>query len=208
MGYSFATPMKSPKAKAHMLAFMAEHYRGLSDIAPDVFVRRDYDASRFLTDDLDYDDGPSKVGFNYSALMGAGRYYCTSILGWMALRAGRTRRFNKLSKGFSAPYYVYDGYESTPVLDAAIWAGRLAPGARFRATGSGVMDPEAPTQLEPGVYHIQWGDRGVSVSVVDPTGYHTSPFHFTKYPDQAEEKALIEPIVKAELARLTELWAK
>ena len=203
MGYAIATPMMSQKAKAHMMTFWAKHFRPAHVIAPD-HVREDYDSScDGPSDDMIYDNGPSKIGFEYGA--GSGdccRHYMQCILTWMALRAGRTRRFQKLSKEISCPYYVYDGYQAIPVVDVEVWKPRLEQGASFN-TGARGADPK-PTLLKVGVFNITQGKRIIGVASVDSTGYR--PYFLAHRPLWAEEFALFEPLVKTELVRLTEIW--
>jgi hypothetical protein len=61
MGYSIATPIKSQKAKAKMKDFMEKNYRPTS-----ILFGLDYDHGRF-GDDLSYDDGKCRLGFDYSS---------------------------------------------------------------------------------------------------------------------------------------------
>jgi hypothetical protein len=112
MGYSIATPIVSEAVKQELLAFFSKHYRKWTD------VRYDGKYSNYLdgpTDDLDYDHGPCRIGFNYNA-SGGEREYGFSVCRWMALHVGKRRDFLDLKGLGPVPYVVYDGHERFPVL--------------------------------------------------------------------------------------------
>lgn len=86
MGYSIATPIKSQKAKVKMKDFMEKNYRPIS-----VLFGYQYDCSNF-TDDLAYDDGKCRLGFNYNAC-DPERSYIFLVCRWMSLKVGRKRKW-------------------------------------------------------------------------------------------------------------------
>jgi hypothetical protein len=104
MGYTVTVPIKSKSAHAKMLAFLEANYRPWSVVGEQgggEYLRGP------LGEDLSYDSGKCRIGFDYNA-GGAERLYAFTIVKWMALRVGR-----RLRNGL--PYYVYDGYENCPV---------------------------------------------------------------------------------------------
>lgn len=146
MGYSVATPAKSGKAKAEMLEFMSEHFRPAHEFIPEVVASYDPSSSGILTDDqLAYDRGSSKMGFNYSTSTGPEGEYLFFICKWMALKVGRKRRFKEYGlPDTSVPYYVYDGHEAIPVLPRSQWEDVLDLKA-VRFTDDLGMDPDTRT---------------------------------------------------------------
>lgn len=118
MGYTVATPAKSKK---EMLEFMSQHFRpGYETFG----YEKGYDPSRsgvLSSEDLVYDDGTSKMGFNYNGELG--RDYIFNVCRWMALKVGRKRKFKCYNITESVPYYVYDGEEAVPILLKSEWEG-------------------------------------------------------------------------------------
>jgi len=115
MGYSIAITAKSAKAKAEILAFMAEHYRPYHEVVE----QGEHDYCSAPTDDLYYCRGKLKVGINYGAVMGPERQYAYGIVYWMAQRVGRKVNFH----GTQYPAYDYDSQETViifPSHDAAV----------------------------------------------------------------------------------------
>lgn len=129
MGYTVTTPAKSQKAKKEMLSFMAEHFRPAHEVFGDLDPDYDRTASGVLSEDgLDYDRGTSKMGFNYPSWGEIPRYYAFSVCRWMALKAGRIRRFKKFDlPKTSVPYIVYDGHEAIPVVPESKWTDNEEP---------------------------------------------------------------------------------
>lgn len=127
MGYSAATPIKSAKARDQMLEFMAEFYRPLNTVAeeagltPPTYPGFDPTLRLFRDGELSCDRGKTRIGFNFrTSAPVAG--YLWGVLRWMALRVGRVRRFRSLGIDEAVPYWVYDGYESNPVLLSSQWS--------------------------------------------------------------------------------------
>lgn len=113
MGYSVSTPCKSPKALRTMLGFLLEHYRRWSEVS-----EQKYDYATKPLEDLSYDQGGCKIGFDYNASM-AERDYIFDICRFMALRVGRLGRWDDFRD--PAPYILYDGFDRYPVLDKTQW---------------------------------------------------------------------------------------
>jgi len=131
MGYSIATPIKSQKAKDKMFAFLNEHFRRWDEIVA-IYGKEngnDYspdDGHSDPTDDLSYDHGKLRIGFNYGPIDELSRHYYYMILRWMALKVGKKRKWKDLPA--SVHYIVYDGYEAWPVLVR----GEIDPPEKFK----------------------------------------------------------------------------
>jgi len=139
MGYSASTPMKSTKARDEMIAFLEEHYRPWLDVQPtgiedgmlnSYMTSEDYDWSTHICtgEELAYNPGKLKVGFNFSHSGGILGHYGFSILRWMALRAGKTRKVSQKEfpglKG-SFPVFQYDYDPAWPVLPRSQYEGNV-----------------------------------------------------------------------------------
>jgi hypothetical protein len=129
MGYSFTTPIKSKKAQQQMLAFLEKHYRPWSELTKGTILEYnpDYDATRYICtgEDLSYDHGKCRIGFDYSRSDDS-TPYMHGILRFMALQVGRRRALpNDTGSPEAVPYIVYDGYEAWPVLLLSKWNGRV-----------------------------------------------------------------------------------
>ena len=122
MGYSVTAPCKSAKAKAEMLAFLAEHYR-----SPDEFIDGigDDGLRGPLGEDLSYSNGKCEIGFDFTSWTPA-RDFAISMCRWVALRVGRMRKLkvfegNPIGIKAVISYYVYDGYEAVPIRLKSEW---------------------------------------------------------------------------------------
>lgn len=135
MGYSIATPIKSEKSKARMLAFLACNF---SDLGTP--MRGPLGAG------LSYDHGPRRIGFDTSITSD----YVISLCAWMALKVGRTQVFPTKKCPYAAgpcKYIVYDGTDIWPLLISSTyrsewkmytqvnWAGCLVPDPLFEFRG-------------------------------------------------------------------------
>lgn len=194
MGYSIATPAKSGKAKTEMLGFMSEYFRPAHEFIPEVLASYDPSSSGLLTEDqLAYDSGPSKMGFNYSTSTGPEGEYLFYICKWMALKVGRKRRFKKYGlPDTSVPYYVYDGYEAIPVLPRSQWADVLAHKA-VQFTDDLGMDFDTRT--------ARLVNRNVEI---DPNWFDARKKRL--YGPALEEEAMHHALLREELQRLDNLW--
>jgi len=107
MGYTIAVPIKSKKLQVEMLKFLEDNYRPWSKISEGTRheLPESYDCSKYIytEEDLVYDDGKCRLGFNYSSGLES-REYIFYVLYWIALRCGRKRNGKN--------YIVYDGHES------------------------------------------------------------------------------------------------
>jgi hypothetical protein len=126
MGYSVAAVIKSKKARDAMLSFLQAHYRSWGEVLQaagvgadsEAYPHPDYDPTVCVLRDgeLSYDHGKIRIGFDYSnqTLVGP---YMYAIVRWICLKIGRKRAFEGLAE--KTPYYMYDGYAGTPVLEGA-----------------------------------------------------------------------------------------
>lgn len=123
MSYSVATPAKSKKAKKEMIAFMSAHFRPAHMLLP-LTEKVDRSTTGVLShEQLAYDEGITKLGFNYSGP--DNKEYLFSLCRWMALKIGRKTAFKDYGIDTKVPYYVYDGTESVPVLPKEEWEGLI-----------------------------------------------------------------------------------
>jgi hypothetical protein len=121
MGYTMAVPIKSRKMQARMMAFLDAHFLEelpfkhdmIGDLVP-IYPTTE--------EDLAYDDGKCRIGFNFS-LSSA---YVYAVCQWIALRVGRRRRSfscDSIAETFRldqpVPYIVYDGEAAYPLLPLA-----------------------------------------------------------------------------------------
>lgn len=110
MGYSVATPIKSQKAKAEMLAFLDKNFRHFNEKWP---------SRGPLGEDLSYDHAPCSIGFDYGAGTNEDeREFIFHVCYWMALKVGRKLTFpTKQTPDVHGSFAVicYDGYEHWPV---------------------------------------------------------------------------------------------
>lgn len=114
MGYSIATPIRNAEAKKEMLEFLKKNFRNTED----VFKVPHYSRGP-LGEDLSYDHGKCRIGFDYNCGEPE-RGYIYTVCRWMALKVGALQRFNltegKVELIGEFPYLVYDGYGHTPVI--------------------------------------------------------------------------------------------
>ena len=118
MGYSIAAEARNKLLQSAMLAFLKKHYRN----APTVF---DYEGGQYASDpsdDLDYSDGDTLIGFNYNSC-DPEREYIFCIVRWIAIQVSpRLYSFHNdtydidLDLPYSRiPYYLYDN-EKVPIM--------------------------------------------------------------------------------------------
>lgn len=182
VGYTIATPCRSYPALAKMMAFWAENYRSWPALwgQPNgpCYVSSPRDK------DLSYDSGSCRIGFDYNASGGEWEY-AYGLCRFMALRVGRLKRF----EGFEdpAPYMVYDGHESWPVLNRSEWV--LVP---KRWTWSFV----GPTGYRPSTQ-----TRSL-LRCAKKYGKNSSDW----YPEALEESKQEDVVIRRELNRLAKLW--
>jgi len=122
MGYSVSVRARSKKLLLNMWNFMQEHYTPPSDL-----FNKSYNFSRLavnIFDDessLSYDSSKLAIGFDYNAC-DPERDYIYSIINWMALKIGKTYKIRNVGE---VPYYVYDGYEKTPIFVESLWKDNI-----------------------------------------------------------------------------------
>lgn len=135
MGYSISAPIKSKKALGEMWEFLQQNYRSWNKVLEtsgnpkaikEAFLNKGYDPSEYLclAEDLDYDNGKLRIGFNYSSQWISGPYM-NSLLSWVCLQVGRKRHFKACSEyrgvAEALPYYVYDGDMAIPLVIGESW---------------------------------------------------------------------------------------
>jgi len=76
-----------------------------------------------LINDLSYDHGKVKIGFDYSCMSEDEHHYIFHFLYWVALNIGKKIFYKKLNGSF--PYLVYDGDESWPILLKKNWENKI-----------------------------------------------------------------------------------
>lgn len=192
MGYSCATPIRSPKLRDEMMGFLKKNFRPWSVITAGTehACPPEYDPTlqRLCRDGkLDYDSGKCRIGFNYHSMPPGGlNDYVWGTLRWIAVRVGRRKSFAKRLPGKGAvPYTVYDGYEAWPVLARPEWDLRNTPeDHQWCLVDSDGFKPE----------QRYWADRGFLSSLSAMVlGLN-------------QEADWNDKTVKAELARLSQLW--
>lgn len=209
MGYSFATPIKSPKARDNMVAFLEKHYRPWEQIIEPFkgelengrgimpFVSFDTRARGPLADDLAYDHGKCKIGFDYGAGFSDGeRYWMYNFCYWMAQRAGRRRVFTKKAPDCGAvPYVVYDGYEAWPVLEASDYKDKVGEHHEWLVENG----------FRGMVSLIEWEKRAQEKSAVEK-GLQIAKDLLDYYTGRAKGAQVVDKAIKVELDRLSKLW--
>lgn len=118
MGYSIGIHVQNKKLQRMMLDFMEKEYR------PHWQVRGLKDEKDCFTgppsDNLDYFDGKCIIGIDFNAA-GWERGYAFTLVRWLALKVGKTRKTfkypTKATFDEPVPYMVYDGVEAWPVLE-------------------------------------------------------------------------------------------
>lgn len=103
MGYSVSIRLKSPKRRNEILSFMEKHYRPWK-LGPSV-----------VSTITGVDFPNTQLGFHYGPFLGWEREYIYTILRWLAIRFGNTKKC-ALYAGTKLPYYLYDGCEDCYLL--------------------------------------------------------------------------------------------
>jgi hypothetical protein len=112
MGYTVAVHAKNKNLLCDMWVFMQEYYT-----KPSALFGRKNDYSRLSVNinkepGLSYDHSKLAIGFDYNAV-GPERDYIFSIIRWMTIKIGKTKRLKAIG---DVPYYVYDGYDKCLVI--------------------------------------------------------------------------------------------
>lgn len=116
MGYSIATPVRSEELKKEMLSFLEDNYVGFEDLVENSYT---YCGASPPTDELAYDEGKCRIGFNFNCDLEEW-HYISSVQRWISQKVGRRKsRFSKENKKYlyekPIPYYVYDGRDAIPI---------------------------------------------------------------------------------------------
>lgn len=112
-----------------MFEFLQEFHRPWHQVAMEAGVELrvspEYDPTNRLFRDgsLDYDRGKVRIGYNYKLSLPVSGYMW-SVLGWIAVKVGRKRRFRGHGIEEPVPYWVWDGHRSHPILVRSEWQDR------------------------------------------------------------------------------------
>ena len=203
MGYSVAVAVKSKKAKDEMLAFLAKNFRPWSTIAIEGGLAGYEPGVEYIsgpTDDLSYDHGKLRIGFDFSG-GGGWREYAFQLCYWVALKVGRERILRKL--GRVSPYIVYDGYEAWPVV-----VGPPPLGMEWAEVSTvGFKEPsnwkEMRLKLE---QYNQLSDEQLDKPQDKATLYSSMREYVDFWSKEVGENQKMCSIMEAELYRLDTLW--
>jgi len=129
MGYSVSIRVKDPALRKKAVAFMRREFRAFSEV-----IGKEMDTGVKwgpIEGPLAYDRRSSVIGFDYSHMSEPESHYIYSILRWMALRFGDTKKFKGkigerpfVTKKFKSKkisfrpfvFYVKDGCEHWAVV--------------------------------------------------------------------------------------------
>jgi hypothetical protein len=203
MGYSVAMSPRGKRLRDSMLAFLAREYHNPEDERFSEPVR---------DGDMSYDHGKCRIGFNYSPSE-FGHHHMWPLLGWMAQKIGRRRRFHDSASGLwvTAPYVVYDGYECYPVArerpkGAEAW--QVWTGPIYVCDERGM--PTEPDRMEQKAEEAASKDEGYWTEIIAKVGGPASGAHgMSRF--AAERLAgmrRVKASVAEEMARLDSLWAR
>lgn len=192
MGYYIAVRCRSVAARDKMLAFMAEHFRHASEIMDWVPLDSRMEMPTNGKDICAYAK-PNEIGWYRNAGWDEEhRLYAQCLLRWMAMKVGKTLLLLKdIVPGYdeiTVPYTLYDG---APVPIVTREQCPNAPDG-WEAEGYAVCDG------------LGW-DRSMRGPYpgVDPKFDRGCKPWLLKL---RERKAKADPIIRAELERLEELW--
>jgi len=212
MGYSFATPCKSKKARDEMMAFLNDYYRSWDQVIKpfkeELFVtgsgnmrvapQISFDTRlRGPVTEAAYDDGKTRIAFDYGAgFSDAERYWMYNLCYWMAQRVGRRRTFSKKAPGCGAvPYVVYDGFEAWPVLEKSEFGDKVAEDNEWLVE-QGFRGMESL---------VEWEHQAAQENA--KKSGEEMPKAFTEWlASRAETARIVDKAIKAELLRLSGLW--
>lgn len=207
MGYSFAAPCKSKKARDEMMAFLDEHYHSWDQviepfkgeltsgqgIMPVVtFETR----LRGPATEGAYDQGKAKIVFDYGAgFSDAERYWMYNLCYWMVQRVGRRRVFSKMAPDCGAvPYVVYDGYQAWPVLEKSKFGDKVGDSEWIVEDGfRGMMNL------------IEW-ERKASKKTALEQGVEMAKEMLDWLTGREKTAGIVDTAIKTELERLSGLW--
>jgi len=116
MGYSIAATARNIRLQQKMLNFMSKEYRSHWEISSKV-EQPCYSSAP--TSDLSYIKGKNLIGLDYnSGCPGFERSYAYTLVKWMTLKVGKTRKsFKEFTFDYPVPYMLVDDEEEFwPVL--------------------------------------------------------------------------------------------
>jgi len=192
MGYYIAVPCKSQKARADMLAFLAQHFRYPSELFEGVPYDHRMDPPTHGRDICTYAK-LLEIGWYQNAGWSAEhRAYATSLLRWMAIKVGRRMvTAEEEIPGYPSrevPFTTYEGKRVPVILRSQF--------------------PDAPDGWEAEGYQV-CDDLGWDRSMRGPTPDEDPAWHEGTSPaimDLRRRKAKADPVIRAELERLEALW--
>jgi len=192
MGYYTAVPCKSQKARDEMLAFLAQHFRHVSELVEGVPCDNRMDPPTYGTDICAYAKALEIGWYLQAGWSIEHKAYAASLLRWMALKIGQTMITGEDEIPGQGPltlhYTVYEGDLRPLVLRSQ--CPDVADG--WDAEGYEVCD-----------------DLGWDRSMRGPTPDEDPAWHKNMPPwmlDTRQRKAKVDPIIRAELERLETLW--
>jgi len=203
MGYSFATPCKSKKSRNEMRVFLDEHYHAWDQVIEP--FKDDLTNGKgimpFVTFETrlrgpSYDQGESKVVFDYGAGFSDGeRYWLYNLCYWIAQRVGRRRTFSKKAPDCGAvPYVLYDDYEAWPVLEKSEYGDKVGDSEWVVENGFRGM-----------VSLIEWEKRAQEETAAEK-GLKIAKEMLDWLMGRRKGAEVVDRAIKTELERLTKLW--
>lgn len=203
MGYSIATRVLNPHLQEQMYVFFRREYRDWSQLhgSPEPTPN----ALSELSKGLDYDHSKLALGFDYKSwLHGWPRVYAYSLMHWITLKVGkRRRRFKILKPDFPepVPYFVYDGYEPTPVLSVSDESKVASLPESHRCWAVDELGCYFPTDQS----SVHAGFTGLDESEMDAYKVATSKMTVTAESDwdrwRVEHHQVLVEVTKAKVAR-------
>ena len=211
MGYSFHAPIRSTEDRDEMFAFLTEHYQPWYKLAE--YEGEYQGVSEPMIDNMsygepDYDgaEGYPYIGFDFNTGDDGERYWMYNLCFWMAQLIGQKRAWPKrtgLEK--PVPYVVYDIIDDSnpddvdymwPVLERSEFEGKLGGQLEWCLVDNGYRGWVSMCHRHYANFQKRRIKKGEEPYTEMPE------FLADQLPDA--EKA--DAIIKAELARFTELW--
>jgi hypothetical protein len=206
MGYSFHTPIRSTEDRDEMFAFLQENYRPWYKIAK---YDNDYQGvSEPMSQDMSYGSTTADypyIGFDFNTGDDGERYWLYNLNYWMAQLIGKKRAWPE-RRGLEepVPYVVYDGAVEEdpndvdytwPVLERSEFEGKV-DGLEWCLVDNGFRGWASMIHRHYANFKKRQLKKGEEV-------YTEMPEFLASSLPEAEES---DVLLKAELARLTELW--
>jgi len=205
MGYSFHAPIRSVEDRDEMFAFLTEHYRPWYKLAE--YEGEYQGVSEPMIDDMSYgeEDYPY-IGVDFNTGDDGERYWMYNLCYWIVQRIGKLRAWPK-RKGLTepVPYVVYDIINDEdpndvdymwPVLERSEFEGKIEKNLEWCLVDDGFRGWVSQIHRHYANFNARKIKKGEEPYTEMPE------FLADQLPDA--EKA--DAIIKAELARFTELW--